>query len=407
MAAAIFAGLLLLVVAGWRFVCGDGQPLLDEARSWLSACLSADGSDPAANTASLLQAADATRRYLDRGGRDTDPAMLLRCVALTLLGHNNADRPVAEQMEIEQLLSEISARNCPPDDLLLAITAFRRVGDLGKADWLIGWALQSGDESPALLRIATAVRYDLGRESDALAHCQRLTEIRPQDLEPWQMLAMMHEDAGATEKLIDALDELISRLPPPAIDERLKLVQQLIVVGNANRARAEFARLEQEAPQRLAQSPLIEAGLLMLEGRAADALPRIEQARSDAPDAPETMLMHGRILLAQNRLDEAQPLLERLVELDPTNNEAHYLLGQTLARRGETEAAERHLRQHRKLLDLRVRIHRLERVAGKATDDVGVRLELVQLYEELELSEMARFWQRAADLARAAADSQH
>lgn len=390
------AGLLILAAlgAGWiasRLWSADPAKRLEEARTILANDRNLPG---------LQRAADLTEAYLHSGAAaERDAALLLRCVALARLGHNNLDRPAAEASEIEQRLTEVSAGNCSPADLWLAIAAFRDTGRLGQADWLIGWALQQNKPIRELLVTAAEIRYDLGREAEAMAHCQQLIAMDPRDAQAWRMIALMHADSGFAEKQLDALNHLIPLLPPPAVDERLQRLTCLIAIGDAPRAREEFAALQQVAPQRLKADSLIEAGLLILEGRAADALPLVEAARTTAPEAAEPMLLHGRILLALNRIDEAVPILSRLAEIDPTNNEAHYLLGQTLARRGETEVAQKHLDQHRLLLDLRVKIHRLERVAGKDPTDVETRRELVTLYERLGLPEQARFWRRAAESA--------
>jgi hypothetical protein len=80
--------------------------------------------------------------------------------------------------------------------------------------------------------------------------------------------------------------------------------------------------------------------------------------------------------------------------------EAHYVLGQAYARRGDRERAQNHLEMHRQILDTRVRLHRLERLAGKNPHDVETRLEIVKLYEQLGMADLANFWRRAATSAQ-------
>ncbi len=46
-----------------------------------------------------------------------------------------------------------------------------------------------------------------------------------------------------------------------------------------------------------------------------------------APGSSEELVMRGRMLLAQNRLAEAQEVLEQACRADPRNAEAHYQLG--------------------------------------------------------------------------------
>jgi thioredoxin-like negative regulator of GroEL len=88
-------------------------------------------------------------------------------------------------------------------------------------------------------------------------------------------------------------------------------------------------------------------------------------------------------------------IIQRLLELDPMNFQAHYVLGQICARQGQRERAEQHLAMHRKILDTRVQIHALERRAGRNPNDDEARSELIRLYELLGMNQQAQFWRRA------------
>lgn len=381
----------------WRLVSPDAEFRLAEIRRIL---------EPIANqetrpeTSRVLLAVEHAEQYLKAGGEHETTARLFLSAALNLLQVSGMERPANEPARIERLLNEINARDCSASDLVIAIDLFVYVGQLGRADWLIGWVLEKHGDDPDVLRTAIKIRYDLGREDDVLELCRKLTVLAPQDPFPRRVIMMVHQDSGYAEKVVDAIDDLLPLLTPPAAEERITLIENLIAVGNLARARREFSALRDAAPEALSNRPMIEANLLMIEGKASEALPIADRVLSNDPRAIDALLLRGRILFAKNRIDEACDTLVQLVEIDPMNNDGHYVLGQALARRGDSEAAQFHLDQHRKLLDTRVLIHRLERRAGNDPTDVEARLELARLYEELSLSEQAAFWRQAAYAVR-------
>jgi tetratricopeptide (TPR) repeat protein len=60
---------------------------------------------------------------------------------------------------------------------------------------------------------------------------------------------------------------------------------------------------------------------------------------AEFPDDPGTLFMRGEVLLALGRPEDARPLLEKTVELDPERLRAHFQLGAALQAAGEAEAA--------------------------------------------------------------------
>lgn len=66
---------------------------------------------------------------------------------------------------------------------------------------------------------------------------------------------------------------------------------------------------------------------------------------------------------------------------------------------GKDESAREHMAEHRRILDAKVQIHELERLAANQPQNVSVRRLLSQSYAELGNFELAEFWIRAADAA--------
>ncbi|MCH5373258.1 MAG: tetratricopeptide repeat protein [Planctomycetes bacterium] len=398
------ASLVLLVVigavaaawAGWsKLRTRSGESLRLQARAMVRGA----AINPSASVKQLRNAEALLREYLDRNGENEDDARLLLCAAMTLRALYDPDRRISEATEIEELLNNIHPSACPLEDLLAISDIFIHSGKLAQADWLLGAALRQSEGTPEhgrILRLAIGLRYDLGHEKEVLELCAQLAELEPGDPEPWRRMSMVYEDGGYDEKMIESLQRVIQLDQEGSSKERLKLIDALITIGERVQARAEFNTLAAKAPEVVAQHPLTEAKLLMLEGDTSTAAAMVDRILAADPEATEAMLFRSQLLLSQNRLQDAAELLNRLLELDAMNFQAHYVMGQVCARQGEREQAEHHLALHRQILDTRVKIHTLERRAGRNPHDEEARSELIRLYQALGMSEQAEFWRRAA-----------
>ena len=131
-----------------------------------------------------------------------------------------------------------------------------------------------------------------------------------------------------------------------------------------------------------------------------EALPVLERVLAATPNDTKALLLKGRIEVARSQPEEAIRALNRLIEIDPADNEAHYLLGQAYARSGDDEKAKHHLAEHRRVLDLKVKLYGLERQANRNPADVELRLEIAALYAELGWQDRVEFWHEAAQSAR-------
>jgi tetratricopeptide (TPR) repeat protein len=207
---------------------------------------------------------------------------------------------------------------------------------------------------------------------------------------------MVNEDAGYAEALIEALKKVIQLDPGETSEDRLKLVDNLVAIGDLAQARQHIAVLEKQAPDLLARHPLTSARMMLLEGNVQEAERIVQEALQQDPDSSEALLIRSQQLLSQNEISGAVEILERLLEIEPMSYQAHYRLGQAYARQGQRERAQQHLAMHQRILDLRVRIHSLERRAGRNPRDTEARSELIRSYEALGMTAQANFWRRAA-----------
>lgn len=344
-------------------------------------------------------AVELLRRHVWRQSPGLDSARLLLAVAGNLRTQADADAPVALEIEFQKLLDGIRPAACQTADLQLAIDAFIQSGQLAHADWLMEAVLTrhnelTTEEYQGLLRLAADLKYDLGLEEAVLKYSSQLAALNPSDPEPWRLMAMVHEDRGHLEQYIQMLDEVVKRDPENSLTERLHITESLITLGDRERSRQQFERIAAESPEAVKQHPLLEAQLILMEGDTDMAVAIVDGILKRDASNVEATLMRAKLHLGVGEFTEAVELLERITEVSPAHREAHFLMGQALGRLGDHIQSEFHVRIHQRLLDTRVRLHRLERAAGRNPADQRVRMELVRLYRELGLDEQADFWQR-------------
>lgn len=213
--------------------------------------------------------------------------------------------------------------------------------------------------------------------SEALEQCIRL---KPDYAGAWKALGVISASQGDyehAEKPFHTACELQPRLPdaclyygrtlyllnrfPQAIevlrnalknDPNNSQIYRLIALssealGQSAEASTAFQRSLQlnrgSAPN---DDPGIDYGVFLYrQGRAEQAVGPIEDVLKRHPDAGRAHLELGCVLIALDRLPEAELHLEKAVALDPQSSRPHLLLGKVYLRLGKEEAGEQHLRQ--------------------------------------------------------------
>jgi tetratricopeptide (TPR) repeat protein len=84
------------------------------------------------------------------------------------------------------------------------------------------------------------------------------------------------------------------------------------------------------------------AEFLVRQGRAAEAIPRLEEALTAHPATPDVHLWLGRALFETNKLPDALPHLEKAAALNPSSATSHLLLAKALTRLGRPTEAQPH-----------------------------------------------------------------
>lgn len=87
------------------------------------------------------------------------------------------------------------------------------------------------------------------------------------------------------------------------------------------------------------RADLSPASDLVRDARYAEAIDMLEAIREEFPDDPALLLMLGECLLAERRVNDAVPVLQRAAEIDPDRERTHFQLGSALAATGDAAGA--------------------------------------------------------------------
>jgi len=325
------------------------------------------------------------KKYLDEQPASPEGARVLLAAAQLVLG--TAIDPIQES-ELKQVET---------GDLNTAAKIAFGTRRFAEADLLISEALTRDDARAETVRTAVLIRMDLGRDEEVLQHIDELVKLEPDDPRPWEVKGLVYErQGGHWDQAIEAYKKYLEIQPKGAPHVRLRLADQLLTQGVAREAREQLEQVIAEDPQLVEQNPILVGRLIHLEGNSAGALKVAEQTLKTNPKDPSALLLKAQIVFAQGQFAEAIDVLKTTVQVDPMNTEAHYLLGQAYARNGDADKAKEQIERHRKVLDTKIELYRLERRAARDANDAAVRQELARRYEEIGASEAAAFWRREA-----------
>ncbi len=393
MRAALLAGGLLVLTPGaiWLLRWGEAAQLQRARAEVRSMFAAADSAARAAHARESIRLAEPLARKTGRVGA-TAALFLIGSAPVANFEASGVFFPTTEQLQ-----------NIATEDLLLGSRLLFNVRRIGVADELVELLLDRDDgDREEILRLAITVRYELGRDDDVLAHCDEVLAKHADDAGMYHVQAMVHRNHGRWDHFADAAErgiELQNQTgAAPEIDV-VELLDAYLQLGRTADARREFDALSQRQSKLISPQSTLYARLLIQEGNHGQAATILQEVLAQHPGDGEALVLQGTLLVGQRKYDAAVSTLEMAVKVSPTNEQAHYHLGQAYARRGEPELARESLEKHRKLLDAKVQLHQLEQQASQEPHNVQIRRDLAERYTQIGLPALADFWTRAARAA--------
>ncbi|MGH9464740.1 MAG: tetratricopeptide repeat protein, partial [Thermoanaerobaculia bacterium] len=218
------------------------------------------------------------------------------------------------------------------------------------------------------------------RSDEALPYLEAATRLQPDDKQGWlqlgqalSMLGRPEEARVALARFQEILEEEGSvaeselRLDRDRKDPAGRELRQALALAAERRFDEALEIADREAalaPGDL-RPPLVASRILLLAGRAEEALHLAEQLVARQPDNADAVLQRGAVRLARRELEGAEADFRRVLELSPEHTGAMNALAVLLAERGD-EAEARAL---------------LERVLALRPDDAAARANLKSLGE--------------------------
>lgn len=214
---------------------------------------------------------------------------------------------------------------------LLLARALRLSGKLGEAAAVLkplAEEVLKTDTTNRLSAFASAILFDYGRtlmassrSREAATVLERAARLNPASLDAWRALAEAATSAGDAEKAKGA------RLQVDRLAEAERQALQAVDAAGGGGANLK---------------PVLDA---LVAGEQEKALELAQAEGRRVPDDPRPRFVAVRLLVASNRMSEAQQETEALVAQFPGNADAIYQRGTLRMSSGDSRGAEQDLRQ--------------------------------------------------------------
>ncbi len=177
--------------------------------------------------------------------------------------------------------------------------------------------------------------------SDADKWFSKVVEWTPQDAHAWYNLGRTKYNENRFDEAIDDFKHVL-QLDPGDVKAADNLGLSYGAIGRNEEAYAAYRqaiKLEENAKDNNS-GPYFDWGSLLIENnRIAEALPLLMQALEISPDDFRVHRELGKVYRYQNDLTRAQAELEKAIELAPRNPELHFILAQIYRKQGQTDKA--------------------------------------------------------------------
>ncbi len=160
----------------------------------------------------------------------------------------------------------------------------------------------------------------LGKYDDAEQELRKAVELEPDDPEAWIELGKLLYSMGNYAEAARIMDEAII-LFPEDLSLRGTLALALYRLGDFTQATNEWANLHKLDPDLMAAMTNY-AYVLLLQDRIDDALPLVEDAYRRDPTDYRALVLKGMVSLTSNDKETAKSYFEKILEVHTDNVEA-------------------------------------------------------------------------------------
>jgi len=320
-------------------------------------------------------------------GHPTFAVMADAISALMLVKQGQPDKA----LEAAQRVSRVPVMEA--EAYLIAGEAFRAQGQWGEATAAFHGALQSHPEHLRAHRWLGAIYYDTGAMGLAVNHLRKVAELDLTDYRAFRLAGLIHYDYQKYDDAVQDYRQALQRPLPKPVENaiRLELADSLRELRQIDDA---LAVLQQCEP--LADVLAMRAFCYESAGDDPRALELALEAIALEPQQRRANLVAGRIYLTERNWQQAIKHFRTVVQGDPTAHEPRFLLGRALLQSGAQQAGQAELERSTELKEMTLQLAQLHLEAMERPEDVGLRVRMGQLAEQLGRPRTAATWYRAA-----------
>ena len=223
----------------------------------------------------------------------------------------------------------------------------------------------SSDEAQQLTLLIGMSHFGLGEYAAATPYLKKAADRDPRNL---PLLLTLAHSCLLSKQYQCVLDEFhrIIALNPDSAEAHMLAGEALDEMKDTINATREFRAAVQANPK----EPNVHFGLgymLWMQGQNQEAAQEFQAELNNFPEHALAMLYLADSDIKMNRLEDARPLLEKVVKINPTNSMGHLDLGIVYTKAGQREDALRELKT----------------VIALKPDDVSAHWRLGLLYQSM------------------------
>ena len=252
-------------------------------------------------------------------------------------------------------------------------------------------------------RLLSAKYYDFGSLQLAMKHCQRISELAPQDPRPHRLMGLISKDFDKNELAVTHYTESLKRASgEPTFQQssevHVELAEVQIRLRNYAAALASLANLPATdmPPYLVANASSYQAECHVALGEFDEAQQYIQQALSINAQHEHALEMHGTLAMQSGQTEQALAILLQAVQRHPGNDRILFKLSNVHRQLGNIDQAAIALAQHEKIKSLKIQYIEKNVMAAQVPTDANVRFELGKIAEQLYDVQAAASWYQAA-----------
>ncbi|HMC82046.1 MAG TPA: tetratricopeptide repeat protein [Candidatus Polarisedimenticolia bacterium] len=274
--------------------------------------------------------------------RTVDPSSPALAIALGR-AYQRVDKYAAAHQILEAVLgSAIASAGQKTEARTVLVETLLWEGNLDRAREVGAALLSEARDSADSHRLAGMIAYREGNLEAARSELLEAVRIHPSDSEALTQLGLVQLAAGDSPAAVKSLEEA-TRLEPESLPALTSLARAYERLGQGEKADAARARLKLAYDQKSIRhnlAPLRSKGMQAYDaGRLDEALESFQAMLKLSPRDPQVLAQISTILLAMQRLEEAERYLARSLEIRPDNDLALTELGRLYALRNDLPRA--------------------------------------------------------------------